>query len=155
MAVFYTPLVGNYGDMMYKTGSVQAVTGQADWSSYNGSVPVSSLVKAGETAAKNGDTKWLKVVDTVLVYGEQVLGILTRTGILKNKNASNDELLQAIATGNINRSLGTDVYNQAATDAASRSANLLGIPTSTWVLILAAVVVYMLLNQPAVKSKKK
>jgi hypothetical protein len=154
MATFYTPIVGN-GNIPYSTGATQQVAGQFNWATYGGSFDPKALVDAGNKASQSGDSKWLKTIDMVLLYGGKALSILTSTGILKNKNASNDELLQMIAAGNINRSLDSSVFNSAAEQAA-RSANLLGLPTSTWIIVLSGAVIYMLMRpQPAATSRSR
>lgn len=151
MATFYTPIIG--GNIPYSSGTTQQVSGQFNWGSYSGSFDPKTLVDAGNKANQTSDAKWLKAIDMVLLYGGKALNVLTSTGILKNKNASNDQLLQMLAAGNINRALDSSVYNQAAEQAA-RNTNLLGLPTSTWILVLAGTVVYTLLR-PAPQTGRK
>lgn len=96
--------------------------------------------------AKQSGKQWEKVLDYVFTYGDRAVSILSKNGIIPNKN------VQAILQANydqtaLNEFLAANGGSLTATpeNLKERSANtqILGLDTSTWVLIAAGVLLFM------------
>lgn len=100
--------------------------------------------------AKSSGKTWEKVLDYVFTYGDRALSILSKNGIIPNKN------IQAILQSNydqnaLNEFLAANGGSLTGTpeNLKERSANnqILGIDSSTLVLIAAAVVLVMIVKK--------
>lgn len=103
------------------------------------------LLKAQNNATVQGQNNWLKAIDYVLKYGGQALEILSKTGVIQNKNVAalnsiNSQNLASLLAANGGQ-LGVSPENLNV----DRSANtILGMNTSTVILIGFAVLAYLI-----------
>lgn len=127
---------------------------ETDWGQYYGvdgftyNLNFNEKAKADFQKAKikAGNTDWSKVLDYVFTYGDRAVSILSKNGIIPNKN------VQAILQANYDQTALNEFLaaNGGSLTAApeslkERSANtqILGLDTSTWVLIAAGVLLVM------------
>lgn len=103
------------------------------------------LLKTQQTAANSGNPGWMKAVDYVFKYGGQALEILSKTGVIQNKNIS---ALNSINAQNLNALLAKNGGSLTASPDNlnyDRSANtILGMNTSTVILIGFAFLAFMI-----------
>ncbi|GAB3519497.1 hypothetical protein [Emticicia fontis] len=103
------------------------------------------LQQAKTQAGIKGDKLWEKILNGVIKYGDPFLTMLTKNGIIPNKNLQSvlkaqydqNALAQLIAANG-------GSIDKAPSQIVDRSANILGLSTSTWILIGAAILFFML-----------
>lgn len=110
------------------------------------------LLKAQQKAANN--TNVLKVIDWVFKYGSQTLDVLSKAGVIKNKNI---EALNSINQTQLASLLAANggVLNAspAATKYEDRSANkIFGLDQSTTILLGFALIAALLIFKPEAKK---
>lgn len=95
----------------------------------------------------SADANFNKIAGYVLKYGGGALDILTRNGIIKNKN------VQTVLNGQYDQAAFAQLLaanggslNVPPAQLQDRSAKILGMDTSTLVLIAAAIVIALILK---------
>lgn len=100
-----------------------------------------------QAKVKNTGKPWEKVLDYVLTYGDRAVSILSKNGIIANKNIQTILKAQYDQTA-LNELLAANAgaLNQAPEKLVERSAakdQILGMDTSTLLLIGGAVLLFM------------
>lgn len=127
---------------MYEYDDIFLNTYLAGWDSYE----QSQLQQAKIQATGKQDKLWEQILNGVIKYGDPFLTMLTKNGIIPNKNIQavvkaqydKNALAQLMAAngGNIDKAPQT-VVNRSAND------KILGLDTSTLVLIAAAILLFL------------
>lgn len=118
-------------------------SGSPDWSTSTNPNPVSGTNNVSTQKGSN----WMAVVSFIATTGIGALNAVTTfVQAKKGTNATVKDLdedtaarLLSLTGGNL--STGSI---KSATDIEARNANILGLPLSTWILIIAAVLLYLL-----------
>jgi hypothetical protein len=122
--------------------------GAFEWSSENDASP---YVETQRQAVLGGNDRLKKVMDAILYYGPPILETLVATGVIKNANRPGQ--IDNDAFDDLFQKTGGELSQQKI-EEANRSANILGIPTSTWLLVITGILIYTNFIKPnSVKTK--
>ena len=102
------------------------------------------LQEAKTQASIKGDKLWEKILNGVIKYGDPFLTMLTKNGIIPNKN------IQAVLKAQYDQNALTQLLaanggslDKYPTQIVDRSANIFGLSTSNLILIAAVLLFFM------------
>ena len=112
---------------------------------------IADLTAAKAKAAAAGDTKFENIFNKVLTYGDKILSILTKNGILENKNLAAQGY--SIDLSNVAKDAATD----SAPSTSSRVFNLDFSDPKTLIIafLVVMILIYFLFFNPKSKNGKR
>lgn len=125
---------------MYEYDDPFTNTYLAGWDDYD----AFQLSQAKSQAAAKGDKLWEKILNGVIKYGDPFLTMLTKNGIIPNKN------IQAVLSAKYDQNAMAQLLaanggsiDKAPNQITDRSANIFGLNTSTLIIIAAIILLFM------------
>jgi hypothetical protein len=112
-----------------------------------------TLVQAKKTANSTKNEAWQKILNAVLLYGPAVFGILQQSGVLNSSRDLRTGNINQDAFNRLNQGVGGDFSIDKLENFQNRNANILGLNTSTLILLGVGFLGFMIYsNRP--QSKK-
>jgi hypothetical protein len=133
-----------FGQSFVHTSQSFAGLGFQNWAEVSPEVGnPQELLKAKDTAVKEGNKWWEKALSAVLVYGTPILEALAKAGIIKNKNSINE-----VVNGQLDYAKLQALYNSGGlTTATTRETEIFGLKTSQLLLLGAGLLGYWIISK--------
>lgn len=117
--------------------------GFTSWYLQNGDSFTQMQLEQAKTAAAGKDKWWEQILNGVVKYGDPFLTMLSKNGIIPNKN------IQAVLKGQYDQQAMAQLLaanggniDKAPNQISDRSAKIFGLDTSTLILIAAAILLF-------------